>query len=77
MPPRAATPDHFSENAPTSASASRDAVYRRLLAAAHLVAATIAFVIAIPLLGHDSLGVWVLVAIVMVVLVQALGAVRP
>lgn len=51
----------------TAASISRDAVYRRLLATADLLAATAAFVIAIPLLGTDSLGVWALVAIAMIV----------
>lgn len=51
----------------TAASASRDAVYRRLLAVADLLAATAAFLVAIPLLGDDSLGVWALVAIAAVV----------
>jgi exopolysaccharide biosynthesis polyprenyl glycosylphosphotransferase len=51
----------------TAASASRDAVYRRLLAVADLIAATAAFFVAIPLLGHDSLGLWALVAIAAVV----------
>ena len=51
----------------TAASASRDGVYRRLLAVADLIAAAAAFVFAIPVLGHDSLGVWALVAIAAVV----------
>ncbi len=51
----------------TAASASRDAVYRRLLAAADLIAATAAFVLAIPVLGHDSLGLGAVVVIAMVI----------
>ncbi|MEA2565974.1 MAG: hypothetical protein QOD49_1151, partial [Actinomycetota bacterium] len=51
----------------TAASASRDAVYRRLLAVADLIAAAAAFLVAIPLLGDDSLGLWALVAIAAVV----------
>ena len=51
----------------TAASASRDGVYRRLLAAADVVAATAAFVITIPVLGSDSLGLWTVVAIAMVI----------
>ncbi|HEX8959451.1 MAG TPA: sugar transferase [Solirubrobacterales bacterium] len=51
----------------TTASISRDAVYRRLLAAADLLAATTAFVLSIPVLGSDSLGTWTLIAIAMVV----------
>ncbi|MGH3262840.1 MAG: nucleoside-diphosphate sugar epimerase/dehydratase, partial [Trebonia sp.] len=49
------------------ATTSRNGVYRRLLAVADLTAATAAFVITIPVLGHDSLGLWALVAILMVV----------
>ncbi len=51
----------------TAASASRDAVYRRLLAVADLIAAAAAFLVAVPLLGHDSLGLWALAAIAAVV----------
>ena len=51
----------------TAASASRDGVYRRLLAAADVIAATAAFVITIPVLGSDSLGLWTVVAIAMVI----------
>ena len=51
----------------TAASASRDGVYRRLLAAADVIAATAAFVITIPVLGNDSLGLWTVVAIAMVI----------
>ena len=53
------------EDDSTAASASRDGVYRRLLAAADLIAATAAFVITIPVLGSDSLGLWTVVAIAM------------
>lgn len=53
----------------TASSASRDAIYRRLLAAADVSAATAAFVITITVLGSDSLGIWAIVAIAMVVLV--------
>ena len=51
----------------TASSQSRDGVYRRLLAAADLIAATAAFVITIPVLGSDSLGIGAIVAIAMVV----------
>jgi exopolysaccharide biosynthesis polyprenyl glycosylphosphotransferase len=57
------------EGGPTEASAGRDAVYRRLLAVADLIAAAAAFVIAVPVLGNDALGIGVLAAIPMVVLV--------
>ena len=59
--------DGVAEGDSTAASASRDAVYRRLLGAADVIAATAAFVITIPVLGHDSLGLWTLVAIAMVI----------
>jgi exopolysaccharide biosynthesis polyprenyl glycosylphosphotransferase len=72
-PRRPALAGSVAEGDSTAASASRDAVYRRLLAAADLIAATAAFVIAIPVLGHDSLGIWTLVVIAMVVLVCKLA----
>lgn len=46
---------------------ARDAIYRRFLALADLLAATLAFVITIPVLGHDSLGAGTLVAILTIV----------
>ena len=49
------------------ASVARDATYRRLLAGADLTAATSAFVIAIAVLGADSLGLLTIVAIAMVI----------
>ena len=57
----------IAEGDSTAASASRDGVYRRLLAAADVIAATAAFVITIPVLGNDSLGLWTVVAIAMVI----------
>ena len=51
----------------TAASLSRDGIYRRLLAVADVIAATFAFVITIPVLGSDSLGLGAVIAIVMVV----------
>ncbi|HXR31560.1 MAG TPA: sugar transferase [Solirubrobacterales bacterium] len=57
------------EGGPNASSAARDAVYRRLLAAGDLIAAAAAFVIAVPVLGNDALGIGVLLAIPMVVLV--------
>ena len=55
------------EGGSTSASMSRDALYRRLLAVADLVATTTAFVVAIPVLGNDSLGAWAIIAIATIV----------
>ncbi len=55
------------ESDATAASISRDAVYRRLLAAADLIAATAAFVVTIIVLGSDTLGILTLVAIAMVI----------
>ncbi len=51
----------------TSASASRDATYRRLLAFADVLAATAAFFITIVVLGADSLGPLAIVAVAMVI----------
>lgn len=50
-----------------ASAATREAVYRRLLALGDLIAATAAFAVTIPLLGDDSLGAWAFVAIAMVV----------
>lgn len=55
------------EGESTPASASRDALYRRLLAVADVAAATAAFIIIIPVLGNDSLGIWAVIAIAMVI----------
>ena len=57
------------EGGPTAAAAKRDALYRRLLAVADLISAALAFAVAIPLLGDDTLGIFAAVAIPMVVLV--------
>ena len=64
---RAEETEDLDEGFASKASASRDAVYKRLLAAADLIAATAAFTITIPILGHDSLGLWTVAAILMVV----------
>ena len=64
---RIPTFDDVAEGGSTAASASRDAVYRRLLAVADVIAATAAFVIAIPVLGNDSLGIWTAALVAMVV----------
>lgn len=55
------------EGAPPRAASSRDAVYRRLLAAADVIAATFAFFVTITVIGSDSLGIATIVAIAMVV----------
>lgn len=55
------------EGGQAASSLSRDALYRRLLALADLIAASAAFVIAAPLLSNDSLGAWTPVAIAMIV----------
>ena len=57
------------EGAAPPSSRARDAIYRRSLGVADLVAATAAFVIAITVLGHDALGVWTGVAIAMILVV--------
>ncbi len=57
------------EGAVPESSRARDAVYRRLLAVADLIAATAAFTIAIGVLGEDSLGIWAVVTIAAIVLV--------
>lgn len=62
------------EVAAAGASRSRDALYRRSLALADVVAAAAAFAVAVPVLGDDSLRAWSLVAIAMVVpLCKAFG----
>ena len=65
--------EDVTEGFATESSASRDAIYRRLLAMADLVAAGAAFLITIPLLGDDTLGLGAIVAIAMVVLVNKLA----
>jgi exopolysaccharide biosynthesis polyprenyl glycosylphosphotransferase len=50
-------------------SARRDGVRRRLLAAADVLAAATAFLLAVPVLGHDSLGIGSVVAVAMVILI--------
>lgn len=57
------------ERGPTAATATRDALHRRLLAVADLLSATLAFAVAIPLLGDDAFGPFAPVAIAMIVLV--------
>jgi exopolysaccharide biosynthesis polyprenyl glycosylphosphotransferase len=58
------------ETSATAASLRRDTTYRRCLAAADLVAAAIAVVFAIPLLGNDTLSPLALLALPLVVLVS-------
>jgi exopolysaccharide biosynthesis polyprenyl glycosylphosphotransferase len=55
------------EGESSAASRARDAIYRRLLAAADLLAATLAFVVTIPVLGEDTLGPWTVAAILTIV----------
>lgn len=57
------------EGGPTAAAATRDALYRRLLAVADVFSAGFAFTVTIPLLGDDSLGSFAIVVIAMIVLV--------
>ena len=59
--------DAVTEGDSTESSASRDAVYRRLLATADVIAAAAAFLVTIALLGSDSLGIWTVAAILAVV----------
>jgi exopolysaccharide biosynthesis polyprenyl glycosylphosphotransferase len=59
--------EEVEEGAPPAAAASRDAIYRRLLATADVIAATFAFFITITVIGSDTLGIWAIVAIAMVV----------
>lgn len=56
-----------SEGESTRSSASRDAVYRRLLALGDVSAAIFAFVVTISVVGSDSLGLLAFAAIAMVV----------
>jgi exopolysaccharide biosynthesis polyprenyl glycosylphosphotransferase len=55
------------EGESSAASRARDAIYRRLLATADLLAAAFAFVFTIEVLGEDALGFWVLPAILTIV----------
>ena len=59
--------DDVDEGQVTESSVSRDAIYRRLLALADLGAATVAFVLTIPVLGSDLLGVGTILAVGMIV----------
>jgi exopolysaccharide biosynthesis polyprenyl glycosylphosphotransferase len=59
--------EDVAEGEATPSSASRDAVYRRLLATADLVAATAAFLATIVVIGDDSLGIGTAVAIAFVI----------
>ncbi len=61
------------EGEASKASAARDAIYRRLLAVADLIAATTAFVVTITVLGADSLGLLALVAIATIIPVNKLA----
>jgi exopolysaccharide biosynthesis polyprenyl glycosylphosphotransferase len=56
-----------SEGESTRSSASRDAVYRRLLAIGDISAAIFAFVVTVSIVGSDNLGLLAVVAIAMVV----------
>src|SRR4051812_17783478 len=67
QPADSAGVDRAAVRGSTASSAFRDAVNRRLLATADVVAATVAFVVAVQLLGSDSLGVWAVVAVAMIV----------
>jgi exopolysaccharide biosynthesis polyprenyl glycosylphosphotransferase len=62
-----------SEGGSSAVALSRDAVYRRLLAAADLIAAAVAFFTIVTVVGEDALGIWAVVAIAMVVLVCKLA----
>jgi exopolysaccharide biosynthesis polyprenyl glycosylphosphotransferase len=53
----------------TEASRIRDTVYRRFLAAADVLSATVALVVGLPVLGDDTLSPLVLLAIPMVIVV--------
>jgi exopolysaccharide biosynthesis polyprenyl glycosylphosphotransferase len=55
------------EGESSATSRARDAIYRRLLATADLLAATFAFVMTIEVLGHDVLGPWTILAVVTIV----------
>jgi exopolysaccharide biosynthesis polyprenyl glycosylphosphotransferase len=48
-------------------SIARDGTYRRLLAIADLIAAATAFAVAIPFAGDDTVGIWTVIAVLMVV----------
>ncbi|HVO55203.1 MAG TPA: sugar transferase [Solirubrobacterales bacterium] len=53
--------------AAVNAGSARDSVFRRLLAASDLLAATAAFVLTVVVLGRDALGTWAPLAILLVV----------
>jgi exopolysaccharide biosynthesis polyprenyl glycosylphosphotransferase len=57
------------EGKPTASSASRDAVYRRLLLSADLVAVTTALAVTVSVLGSDAPGVGAVIAVMSIVLV--------
>jgi exopolysaccharide biosynthesis polyprenyl glycosylphosphotransferase len=59
--------DGLAEGNPASGSASRYAFRRRLLVVADVIAATTAFVLAVPVLSGNSLGIGALIAIAMVI----------
>jgi exopolysaccharide biosynthesis polyprenyl glycosylphosphotransferase len=50
-----------------AAGATRDTLYRRLLAAADVVAAGTAFIFTISIVGSDKLGIWAALAIALVI----------
>jgi exopolysaccharide biosynthesis polyprenyl glycosylphosphotransferase len=52
---------------------ARTALSRRLLAGADVISAALAFVLAIPLLGHDALGIYAIAAIPTIVVVCKLS----
>jgi exopolysaccharide biosynthesis polyprenyl glycosylphosphotransferase len=58
---------------PRRVSSGRNATLRRLLAGADLISAALAFALAIPLLGHDALGLYTLAAIPTIVVVCKLS----
>jgi exopolysaccharide biosynthesis polyprenyl glycosylphosphotransferase len=55
------------EETPTRSTISRDATYRRLLAVGDLVAAAVAFILSIVILGNDSPGPWLILAVLAIV----------
>jgi len=69
LPPSARRAADVDEGGPTASSAKRDKTYRRMLAGADVLAAGAAFLIAVPVLGHDSLGAWTIAAVAGIVLV--------
>src|SRR5262245_31947868 len=49
------------------AGATRDALYRRILAAADVIAAGTAFLFTISIVGSDKLGIWAVLAVAAVI----------